>query len=96
MKLSPERVDQALGQFEAQVIPDNHPTVAQLTELFGEHTYFVDGTGLNIVEPADAGEDGGEQGQVVRVASWSDPSMTSLAPHEPQPTEVVIALEPAE
>ncbi len=96
MKLSPERVDQALGQFEAQVIPDDHPTVPQLTELFGEHTYFVDGSGLNIVEPAEAADGGGEKGQVVRVASWSDPSMTSLAPHEPQPTDVVVALEPTD
>ena len=53
MKLSSERVNQALGQFDAQVIPENHPTVPQLTELFGEHTYFLDGTGLAIVEPAE-------------------------------------------
>ena len=94
MKLSSEKVNQALGQIDAQVIPENHPTVPQLTELFGEHTYFLDGTGLAIVEPAEKPDGADEAGQVVRVASWSDPSMTSLKPHEPQPTDTVVVLEP--
>jgi hypothetical protein len=94
MKLSPAGVEQALGQIDAQVIPDNHPAMAQLTNLFGEHTYFIDGDGLNIVEPAEA-TDGGEKGQVVKVASWSDANRSSLTPHEPEPTAVVIVLEPA-
>ena len=88
MKLSSERVNQALGQFDAQVIPEDHPTVPQLTGRFGEHTYFLDGNGLSIVEPAEADDGAGETGKVVRLASWSDSSMTSLAPHEPMPSEI--------
>jgi len=94
MKLSSERVERALGQFEAQVIPEDHPSVPQLDSLFGEHTYFVDANGLNIVEPAEAAN-GGEAGQVVKVASWSDDAKTQLTPHEPEPTDVVVVLEPA-
>ena len=95
MKLSPTGVNQALDKFEAQVIPEDHPAIPQLNELFGEHTYFVNGEGLSIVEPAETAEGGGEKGQVVRVASWSDEDQSRLTPHEPQPTDVVVELEPA-
>jgi hypothetical protein len=95
MKLSPERVNQALGQFEAQVIPEDHPAIPQLNGLFGEHTYFVDQSGLSIVEPTEAPNGGSEMGQVVKIASWSDDNRTSLAPHDPAPTDVVFSLEPA-
>ena len=46
------------------------------------------------MEPAEKPDEAGEAGQVVRVASWSDPSMISLKPHEPQPTDTVVVLEP--
>ena len=94
MKLSPERVNQTLGQFDAQVVPEDHPSVPQLNDMFGDHTYFVDGNGLNIVEPA-AAADGQEAGQVVNVASWSDESQSRLTPHEPEPTDVVVMLDAA-
>jgi hypothetical protein len=31
-----------LGQCEAQAIPDDHPVIPQLNDLFGEHTFFLD------------------------------------------------------
>jgi hypothetical protein len=95
MKLSSPQVEQALSQLEAQVIPENHPAVPQLNGLFGDHTFFVDGNGLNIVEPAGRTDFAAEAGQVVRVASWSDESHTSLAPHEPESTDIVVILEPS-
>jgi len=36
MKLSSAEVALTLTQFEAQVIPDDHPLVPKLNELFGE------------------------------------------------------------
>jgi hypothetical protein len=65
-----------------------------LNDLFGEHTYFVDGDGLSIVEPAEAPDSGHETGQVFRIASWSDDSRSGLTPHEPEPTDVTVVLEP--
>jgi hypothetical protein len=41
MKLTSTQIEQTLGQFEAEPIPENHPMVTQLNEVFGEHTYFV-------------------------------------------------------
>ena len=81
--------------FEAQALPEDHPAVPQLDQLFGEHTYFVDDAGLHIVEPTGPADSGNEQGMVVKLASWSDTNRTSLAPHPPEPTGTVVVLEAA-
>ncbi len=54
MKLNSAQLERTLGQFEARAIPDDHPVIPQLNDLFGEHTFFLDRNGLNIVEPAEA------------------------------------------
>jgi len=92
MKLTPAQVERALSQFEAQAVPENHPAVAQLNELFGDHTFFLDSNGLNIVEPAEPGEAGVQAGRVVNLANWSDEKLTRLAPHEPEPTDAIVEL----
>jgi hypothetical protein len=51
MKLNSAQVEQTLSQFEAQVIPDDHPMVPELNESFGDHTFFLNIDGLNVVEP---------------------------------------------
>ncbi len=75
------------------MIPDDHPLVPKLNELFGDHTFFLDSNRLNVVEPNEGTEAGAPAGTVVNVASWSDGQLTSLMPHEPEPTEVVVILE---
>ena len=91
MKLTAAQVEYALTQFEAHAVPETHPAFPQLSGIFGDHTFFLDSNGLNIVEPM---EDSAHEARVVNLAHWSDPGLTSLAPHEPQPTEAVVALEP--
>jgi len=93
MKLNTALVERTLNQFDAQAIPENHPVVQQLNSLFGDHTFFLDANGLNIVEPREQTDSGSQSGQVVKLAGWSDDNRTSLAPHEPELTEVVIVLE---
>src|SRR5260221_12838653 len=88
MKLNSAQVEQTLTQFEAQVIPDDHPLVPKLNELFGDHTFFLDSTGLNVVEPNESIDAGAPAGGGVNVAKWSDAPVASLAPHAPQPREV--------
>ncbi len=94
MKLNATQVTRTLSQFDAEVLPDSHPAVPRLNNLFGDHTFFLDGDGLNVLEPAETPEAEGQAGEVVSLASWSDASLTSLRPHEPEPTGVVIVLEP--
>ena len=50
MKMSSQMVERTLSQFQAEAVPETHPAVTQLNRLFGEHTFFIDGTGLHIVE----------------------------------------------
>src|SRR6516162_3290643 len=94
MKLNSAQVQQTLGQFEARVIPDEDPVIAQLNELFGEHTFFLDRNGLNIVEPTEATAGAvAESAKVVNLASWSDDDPTGLELHEPEATDIVITFE---
>ena len=65
MKLTWAQIERTLSQFEAQAIPENHPVLPRLNELFGDHTFFIDSNGLNIVEPTP--ELAGGRTQVARV-----------------------------
>jgi hypothetical protein len=95
MKMTSAQVERTLNQLEAEAIPDAHPVVPQLQRLFGDHTYFIDNSGLNIVEPTGADQHGTQLGLVVNLASWTESTPRSLEPHEPEPTDVVVKLDMA-
>jgi hypothetical protein len=92
MKLTSARIDRALSQIDGQAVSENDPVTRQLNQLFGDHTFFLDGSGLNIVEPAEPYDGDVETGRVVKVARWVDESRTSLAPHAREDTDVVVVL----
>jgi hypothetical protein len=92
MRLNSAQVERTLTQFEAQALPDDHPAVPQLNELFGDHTFFIDDTGLNVVEPVDAPEAESSTAKIVNLAYWSDENLTRLTPHAPEPTGVIVSL----
>ena len=92
MKLTSAQVERTLSQFDAEAVPDDHPVVPRLNKLFGEHTFFLAGNGLNIVEPAESPRMDAQSAMVVNIASWSDANRTGLEPHEPEPTDVVVML----
>jgi hypothetical protein len=92
MRLSSTLVQRTLSQFQAQAIPENHPSMPELSRTFGDHTFFIDADGLHIVEPAVPADNGQEAGQVVKVASWQDANRTSLVAHPPEPMDVVVEL----
>jgi hypothetical protein len=93
MKLNSTQVQQTLSQFEAKALPDDHPLVPKLSKLFGDHTFFLNSKGLNVVEPNENAQAGGHTGTVVNLADWGDADLSSLAPHEPEMTEIVVILE---
>jgi hypothetical protein len=92
MKLTSTQVERTLNQLEAEAIPDGHPVIPQLQRVFGDHTYFIDDSGLNIVEPTDSNQKGAELGLVVNLGRWNDSSPRNLELHEPEPTDVVVTL----
>jgi hypothetical protein len=93
MKLNPTQVKRALSQFDAEALPDNHPSVPQLNSLFGDHTFFLDDTGLKVLEPAQTPEMENQAGELVNLAHWNNADPSKLTPHEPEPTGVVVVLE---
>ena len=93
MKLNSAQVQRTLDQVEASVIPDEAPVIAKLNELFGEHTFFLDQHGLNIVEPVEAAEPSAQCARVVKLANWSNDSRSDLKLlHEPAETDIVVTL----
>jgi hypothetical protein len=92
MKLNSAQVQRTLDQFEAHVIPDEDPVIAKLNDVFGEHTFFLDQHGLNIVEPVESAEPAAECARVVNLGNWSDDRRSTLKLHEPAATDVVVTL----
>ena len=97
MKLNSAQIEQTLTQFPAEPIPADHPAIGRLESLFGDHTFFLDGNGLNIVERLeDEATDGASSCVVMNVASWADASASALQAHEPEDTERRIQVEVGE
>ena len=90
MKLNSTQVEQTLSQLNAEVLADDHPAATQLTKMFGDHTFFLDGGGLKILEPGEVPEMEFQSGEVISLADWSDATLTSLRPHEPEPTGMTV------
>ena len=93
MRLNEAQLKQTLNQMDAEVLPDTHPAAAQLTDLFGDHTFLLDHGGLKVLEPSEMSADEVQTSQVVSLADWSDATLTSLKPHAPEPTGTVVVFD---
>ena len=93
MKLNKVQIGRTLSQFRALVLAEDHPAVAQFCELFGHHTFFLDASGLNVLELLEVPGIEAQDGEVIRLAEWSDTDFTRLTTHQPEPTGVVIRLK---
>jgi hypothetical protein len=93
MRLNETQLKQTLNQLNAEVLPDSHPAAAQLTDLFGEHTFLLDQAGLKVLEPAETSASDVQTSQVISLADWSDATLTSLKPHAPEPTGTVVIFD---
>lgn len=91
MKLNSQLVDRTLNQIDAQAVPEDGPLFTKLREIFGDHTFFLDNSGLNILEPMQGSS---QTGNLVNLASWDSTERQSLVPHSPEPTDVVVELAP--
>jgi hypothetical protein len=92
MKLSEAQITKTLSQFQAQVLAEDHPAVAQFRELFGQHTFFLDARGLYVLEMLEVPGMEAEEGEVIGLAKWSDTNLTKLTTHQPEPTGLVVRL----
>jgi len=96
MKLNSTQIEQALSQFKAQVIADDSPAIPELNDLFGDHTFFLDTRGLNVLELIELPRMEPRSGEVINIADWSDGTLTKLLAHQPEPTGIVIRLRETE
>jgi hypothetical protein len=102
MKLSTARIQRTLHQLEEQtafqetlMIGEDSPLKPKLSELYGDHTFFLDSDGIHIVEPTET-RSSVPSGKVVKLATWKDSKRTALTPHRPQATDIVVVLGPEE
>ena len=93
MKLNEVQISRTLSQFRAQVLAEDHPAVAQFCELFGHHTFFLDARGLRVLELLEVPGMEAQDGELIRLAEWSDADFTKLRTHQPEPTGVAIRLK---
>lgn len=91
MKMDSALLERTLSQIDAEAIPEDHPAFPKLKDMFGDHTFFLDPRGLNIIEPVDAQP---QTGMVMNVASWDDEDPPNLLAHAPESTDVTIAFGP--
>ena len=66
---------------------------AQLIDLFGDHTFLLDRSGLKVLEPSEMSANDVKTSKVVSLADWSDGTLTSLKPHAPEPTGTVVSFD---
>ena len=93
MKLNEAQISKTLAQFQAQVLAEDDPAVAQFYEAFGHHTFFLDAAGLYVLELLEVPGMEAQDGEMVSLADWSDAHFTKLTLHQPKPTGVVISLK---
>ncbi len=89
MKLNAAQQSHVEEQLGIEALPDENPAMPKLKEVFGEHTFFVDADGLNVVEEHPAEENSG--GVVIKLASWAE-DQTQLRVHEPEVLPVTVDL----
>lgn len=103
MKLNTAQVARTESELQVEILPDDHPLMPQLNRIFGDHTYFLDGNGLNIVEPATQALDEElmapaskmdmqKVGVVVNLANWTETDPPRLEAHEPELTTSTVSL----
>jgi hypothetical protein len=94
MKLTSDQIERAVDRLDVAAVANAPDLMAQLVELYGDHTFFVDADGLHILEMVDEDE-GGAGGDVltlVQLAAWSDETMSEVVTHEPRATGKSLAL----
>jgi len=87
-----------IGQIESLMgvnpMPEDHPVVKDLNSAFGEHTFYLSEEGLVIWEWLEGPETDGQPVVAVILAGWVDEEKSSLTPHPPKVTELIIPLAP--
>jgi hypothetical protein len=89
MKLNAAQVHKVEEQLGVEAVDEANPVTPKLKQVFGDHTFFVDAQGLNIVEPDVSAQS--SSGNVVKIATWNE-ARTGLRANEPEVLPVTVKL----
>ena len=89
MKLNAAQRQKVEEQFGVEAISDENPAIPRLKEVFGDHTFFLDAAGLNVIEADESL--GSKSGNVVKLACWND-DQTSLRVQEPEVLDLTVEI----
>ena len=92
MKLNSTQQAHVEDQLGIEALPEENPAMPKLKEVFGDHTFFVDADGLNVVE--EHPEEENTDGVIIKLASWAE-DHTQLRVHEPEVLPVTVDLAKA-
>ena len=97
MKLNTQQVSAIKEQIGAEPVDQTSDAETQLREVFGEHTFYADATGLFVLEPAtpETAPEAAESAQVIQIATWSNEEKDTLKSIEPKSSGVVVSLVPS-
>ena len=91
MKLNAAQLAIVEDQIGIAAVPEEHPLTSDLKDAFGDHTFFLDAGGLNIVEPNPLR--GSENGSIVKLADWASEERKELVSRHPEVLPVTVDLE---
>lgn len=95
LKLSDNQIAAVRETVGAEPIPEDNPAMEPLKQNFGDHTFYVDNTGLLVLEPVNDPNQPGEPAAVIHIAAWTDEERKQLQPIEPKASGAVLDLAPA-
>ena len=90
MKLSAQQIADVRDTLGASPIPEEHPSLGQLQQAFGDHTFYLHEQGLSAFFGSDEIQmpEGGPK--LMMLATWTDGDRTQLEGIDPVPTGHVL------
>lgn len=92
MKLNDAQAAAAKETLGADPIPEEHPVAQQLSQTFGEHSFYLDNNGLLVFEKT---QEDPNTACLFLIAAWTDDEKKELGGVQPQPTNITIDVSDA-
>lgn len=94
MKLNSLQAEMVEDQLGAMVLEEDHPLSPELRKVYGDHTFLLNGGGLNIIEPNKPPLH--FTGRVIKLGTWTTEACEELRIHEPRVLAQAVELGPSE
>lgn len=94
MKLTDDQIGRIENQYEVSPIPESEPIIGELSEVFGEHTFYLGESGLVVWDRVEEEENAQDRLVAVQLAAWSDETRSAMRVHEPVSTGIVASMSP--